>query len=373
MRFSIDKPQGEDNQSIGLLRRRSLDLGWLQQTKAQAPLSAQQIADRWSSSQAIVLPQAVSGFLKPQKKHITRTLQLMEQVLDEVDCEDVFTESPYQERLNGKFAMLGSIYDEGDRQEIEKIEFDALENGEIIAENLWVKLSWLSFDEDDSSFRLRFSFGLEQYEDVSQDLQREILTAQLAEAIFPESVAISENQNLIEQCKNLLQSKSLEFVERIIYFNAPNGGAQFHHDVEKGHAGVVFSQLYGRTAWFALSKQQLLSEVQFFRKNTASAEMFSVLGKEKEFAEFKASTEDMKIFSDQMNEGGHDHVEVLLNQIPEFFQQLADNGYAFILEPGDVILLPQQDEENCVWHTVFCFDDFPGHALSFAMRAGVEG
>lgn len=368
--FSINKPENVDHRSGRMLRRRSLDLGWLQANGKHRSTDELDLLESWQSSAAIYLQQAVSAFIKPQEKNIARSLLLMEQVLADIDCEDIFSESLYQKRLKEKFEMLGSIYDEGDSQEIEKIEFDAVENGEIIAENLWVKLSWLSFDEDDPSFRLRFSFGLEKYEDVAQDLQREILTARLSEAIFPESVVISKNEKLIAQCKKLMQEKSIEFVERIIYFNAPNGGAQFHHDVEKGHAGVVFAQLHGRTAWFALSKQQLLDEVSDFMHNGLAKEIFSAIGKEQEYCQLKESTRDIKIFSEQMNEGGHEHVEVLLNQIPMFLKQLADKNFIFILEPGDVILLPQKDEENCAWHSVFCFDDFPGHALSFAIRSG---
>ena len=50
---------------------------------------------------------------------------------------------------------------EGDDQEIETVLFDALDNGEVVAEDLWAKVSWLSFFEEDSSLRVRFSFGMD--------------------------------------------------------------------------------------------------------------------------------------------------------------------------------------------------------------------
>ena len=62
----------------------------------------------------------------------------------------------------------------------------------------------------------------------------------------------------------MLQAEDLVYVERIVYFNAPEGGAQFHHDVERGHLGVVFAQLSGRTAWLTLSTEQLLDAMQNF-------------------------------------------------------------------------------------------------------------
>ena len=132
------------------------------------------------------------------------------------------------------------------------------------AEDLWLKASWLSFNEDDASLRFRFSFGIDLEEDVAADPYRQQLGGELTDAVFPESAIITNNVELEKKLKKILGSDGVSFVERIIYFNAPNGGAYLHHDLERGHAGVVFAQLTGSTFWLALPKETLIEEIIHF-------------------------------------------------------------------------------------------------------------
>ena len=293
----------------------------------------------------------------------------MAAVLDGGDCETLLLQAPYAARLAHRFELLASNYDEGDPQEIVKIEFDAMENGRLIAENLWVKLSWLSYQEHDASLRFRFSFGMENYEDVAADPERQRYAAELAEALFPESAVISANTRLAAFLRDMLQAEDVTYVERIVYFNAPEGGAQFHHDVERGHLGVVFAQVSGRTAWLALSTEQLLDEIQrFLAQADAESALRKVIRHPKTRAKLFTLAQDRAALAAYLNDRDNDPLERLINRSPIFVRQLIERGHAHILHPGDVMLLPQHDMAHCAWHAVYCLDDHPGEALSFAIR-----
>jgi hypothetical protein len=261
------------------------------------------------------------------------------------------------------------VHDEGDRQEIEKLFFDAEQDGEVIAEDLWCKASWLSYHPDDASLRFRFSYGLEGFEDVASDGRRQELAAALTDAIFPESAVVAECGPLQALLARILGSERVLFGERIVYFNAPDGGAQMHHDVERGHAGVVFAQLSGRTFWLALSKPRLMDEIMaFLARDDADAELALVLPKAADREGLRRLAADRAALSAYMEHFDHEWTEALVDRLPAFIAHLIARGYAYILQPGDALLLPQRDLDHCVWHSVFCIDDEPGEALSFAVR-----
>ena len=158
---------------------------------------------------------------------------------------------------------------------------------------------------------------------------------------------------LAKELKQLLEVDAIEFVERIIYFNAPDGGAQFHQDVERGHLGVIFAQMSGRTAWLALPKQHLIHEIiTFLARADAKQMLVELLGKKHLTQLFKA-TNNPAYLSHWLDQRENDALDIFINQTPAFHQQLVDNGYAYVLHPGDVLLLPQQGMDNCAWHSVF--------------------
>jgi hypothetical protein len=306
-----------------------------------------------------------------QQQNISQASMLMQAVLDGADCEEILLQEPYAARLAPRFELLASSYDEGDPQEIVKVEFDAVEDGAVIAENLWVKLSWLSYSEYDASLRFRFSFGMENYQDVATDPGRQAHAAVLTEALFPESVVVSANPRLNAFLRDLLQAKDFIYVERIVYFNAPEGGAQFHNDVERGHLGVVFAQLSGRTAWLALSTEQLLDEIQEFlaeAEDGADALMRATTRQAKARSKLITLAKDRAALAEYLNSRDNDPLEQLINRTPDFARRLIERGHAYLLNPGDIILLPQHDMAHCTWHAVYCLDDSPGEALSFAIR-----
>lgn len=353
-----------------LLTRRGTALGWIAAGHAAPAIDAHEAATAWADAGAYVLPGFVRAQLDSQQGHIEASLRLFERVAAGAEVAELFEQPPYSERTAAQFEMLAACQDEGDDQEIETIEYDAVAGDEVVAENLWCKASWLSFEEDDASLRFRFSFGMVGYEDVAADPVRQDYAARLTEALFPESAVISANPALEAFMGRVLGTTQLAYVERIIYFNAPNGGAQFHQDVERGHLGVVFAQLHGRTAWLACAKTQLMDEIQaFINQPRHQAVLDRLLPDDAVRRQLNDTANHREQLNRWLDERDHEALELLLNRCPEFCRQLMDKGYGYILHPGDIILLPQQDLDACAWHTVFCLDDFPGESLSFAVRS----
>ncbi len=351
------------------LSQRDSRLGWIGELPRPAPPTPDAARIAWRAARPIFLPGFIAGEIPAQQHHIAAAHALMEAVLDGADCETLLLQAPYDARLAPHFELLAPIYDEGDPQGIVKIEFDAVKDGVVIAEDLWVKLSWLSYAEQDASLRFRFSFGMENYEDVAADPQRQRYAAQLTEALFPESAVISTNSRLAALLREMLRVKDIAYVERIVYFNAPEGGAQFHNDVERGHLGVVYAQLSGRTAWLALSTGQLLDEIQkFLAQPDAEAAIRKVIRHPKTRAKLFSLAQDRAALAAYLNQRENDALERLINRVPAFARKLIEGGHGYILNPGDIILLPQHDMAHCAWHAVYCLDDQPGEALSFALR-----
>ncbi len=353
--------------------RRGVELGWVGPAEEQEDDNHACLSQHWAAARPIYL----AGFITPAElaghgHHIAQALALMEAVLAEEDLEALLHAPPYQARLQPRFHLLPAGIDAGDEQEIMRLDFDVYEGGRLVADDLWVKLSWLSFHLDDASLRFRFSFGIEGYENVAADWRKQGLAADLTEAIFPESALISENSFLRGLLEAILPiEQGIDYVERIIYFNAPNGGAQFHQDVERGHLGVVFAQLHGRSIWLALPKQELVRQVMaFLQEDRQAAQQLAI--KPSSWRRLQKVASDAARLSASFDAGDNEALEAVLNRSPEFFARLVRQGHACLLEPGDIILLPQRDHEHCAWHSVFCGDDFPGHALSFAIRGRPE-
>ena len=316
-----------------------------------------------------MLPGFLLANVERHADDIAQARSLMEETLDERDMADLFAAEPYASRLAGHFALVASVHDEGDRQEIEKLFFDAERDGEVVGEDLWCKASWLSYHADDASLRFRFSYGAEGFEDVAADSQRQQLAAELTDVIFPESAVLAECPQMHTLIAHLLRTDRVLYGERIVYFNAPDGGAQMHHDVERGHAGVVFAQLSGRTFWLALSKPRLMDEiVAFLARPEAEEQLAQVLPKAADRDELRRLAADRGQLSAYMEQQDHELVEALVDRAPAFIAYLVSGGYAHILQPGDAILLPQRDLDRCVWHSVFCLGDEAGESLSFAVR-----
>jgi len=365
--FAMNSPDAGSNMLS--IRRRGFDLGWVKATNQPVMPDAATVTACWQHDQAVMLPAMIK--VAPFKQQIEQSHRLMEQVLESEEVAPFFDAEPYLPRLKN-LPLLASSAEEHDKQGIEKLYFDAeADDGEIIAEGLWCKASWLSFVDDDASLRFRFSFGMEGFEDVAADPLKQQWAGNLCDALFPESAAVTEGAPLLLLLGEVLGGEPA-FVERIVYFNAPNGGAQMHHDVERGHAGVVYAQLSGATFWLALAKPILMDELIAFVADPAqSAAVQAVLPDAKERRALADLLKDRAALAEYMEEPDHELVEAIMDRSPAFTGYLCERGYGYILQAGDALLMPQRDLDTCVWHAVTCLDDEPGEALSFALRRKV--
>ncbi len=347
------------------LLRRGFQLGWVAEEGRPKIPTTSEVVTRWRNDQATMLPGIIDVTM--WQSEITAAERLMAASLEADELSPLLEAQPYKDHLSKTFYLVASSLEEHDEQGIEKVYFDAESDGEVVAENLWCKASWLSFIEEDASLRFRFSFGMECLEDVAADPERQLWAGKLCDTIFPESKAISENGQLLSTLKEVV-GETPAFVERIVYFNAPNGGAQMHHDVERGHDGVVFAQLSGSTFWLALSKPELMDALIDFADNFG-AEVEQLLPEKNDREKLAALLHNRAALADYMDEFDHELVESVMDRSALFTEYLVNRGYAYILHAGDVLLLPQRDLDNCVWHSVTCLGNEPGEALSFAVRA----
>jgi len=343
------------------LTRRGFELGF---TSKHQPLVKHPTTTKWTAGYPVLLNKSCINELASYRQAMQQTEQLVSAILDGQECEIAINQKHYSERLVANFDSLGSSINEGDDQEIETVLFDALEQNKVIAQDLWMKVSWLSFHEEDASLRFRFSFGIDHVEDVAADKQRQHYAAKLCDAIFPESAIITQNEHFLGELKSVLNCESIQFVERIVYFNSPNGGAYLHHDLERGHAGVVYAQLTGTTYWLALPQHVLVSEIQQFVEADDWPDSIQLIMQK----ELKALVKEPTRLSDELNSFANTTLIHLINETKEFVQQLIKHKHGYHMQAGDVLLLPQENADKCCWHSVFCIGEELGQALSFAVR-----
>lgn len=247
--------------------------------------------------------------------------------------------------------------------------------------DLWVKSSWLSSFSGEDSLRVRLSFGREEYDDASRDALRHRLVHELATRLIPESALLHESTPLADLLR-LCTGERVLFTQHIAYWNSPGGGALFHHDafaddddpaLGPGQLGVCYAQLSGRTAWLALSTDDLVRRVQQFGAALARGEWSWVRAqlypRASDWRGFEALCADPAALARELGLPGCGQLAGLVNRGPEFSSFLADGGHAALLEPGDVILLPNHGLERTAMHSVFCAADERAYSLSLALRA----
>ncbi|RMF68073.1 MAG: hypothetical protein D6740_11090, partial [Alphaproteobacteria bacterium] len=169
-RMSMPEHRAEAWEGALLLRRRGFDLGWVRQAAHPAMPDEEEVVRAWRSDRAVLLPDIipVANF----QADIERAGELMRRTLSRESLADILEEEPYAERLRS-LPLVAVSTEDHDAQGIEKLYFDAERDGQPAAEDLWCKVSWLSFVEDDASLRYRFSFGMEGFEDVAADPERQ--------------------------------------------------------------------------------------------------------------------------------------------------------------------------------------------------------
>jgi len=359
----------DSNQQIYSIERRGIKSGCINIGSPQADITLSEKTQQWKANEPIVLANFLSNSLADYSQDIDSSESLYRALLSGTEIDELLDQPHYLSRFGEKFELLSTRFDESDRQELISVDFDVMEKGELVLEDIWMRISWLSFLEDDESLRFRFSFGMEGFDDVSLDLERQLAAAELCDKVFPESAIVCNNEALKQLIVNLADVKNLHYLERIVYYNANKGGAQFHHDAEKGHLGVVYAQLTGQTFWFALSKKQLMSEIQLFLTDEENKKELQLVVKlDSGYEQLLKSASDLELLENLLDDPANEEISELLNESVLFFNQLMNKGYAYVLKPGDIILLPQQSMKNCAWHSVFCLGEKAGQALSFAIK-----
>jgi hypothetical protein len=225
-----------------------------------------------------------------------------------------------------------------------------------VARDLWAKLSWVSADERDGSLRVRFSFGSEERSDWRAETRRTPWAERFAAAVFPECAALTGSRALValvERCAG----RALCFSERIVYSNAPGGGAAFHHDAEPRQLGVLYGQLAGATAWLALPKRELAVELAAFVRGTRLARR-------------ARSAERALAWLDDEEDPA---LRALLDDEPRFTARLVARGACLCLCAGDALLLPSPGAERACWHSVFALGARPSLAHSYGVFPAAPG
>jgi len=248
-------------------------------------------------------------------------------------------------------------------------------------QDLWLKSGWLSTFDEDRSLRVRVSFGREREDDASGDLLRQRLVARLAAAVLPCAAAAVADPQLRARIEGLIGEPAL-LTQAIAYWNAPEGGALFHHDAfhedgrDTGQLGVCYVQLSGATFWLALSTQDLALRVREFVEVIGDGELPWVRARlapsARDLRNLQQLVADDEGLVRELGLPGCGRLAQLVNHGPEFSSLLADAGHALLLHAGDALLLPNHGPELTAMHSVFCAGEETGYSLSLAIRSERE-
>lgn len=321
------------------LRRRGADLGFAVAV-SRTPPDRGTAAARWRAAEPVFLPGVLGEGPERHRAHIDECLRMFDRLRR---GGSFMRELERRLHADPDLRYAGSTVDRDDRREIERVFVNAEPGGRTGALDLWAKLAWIADDDSDRSLRIRFSAGLEQLEDW---MQASDLTAgwvdEFALRAFPECRAILGCKPLRALLDALL-ARPHRLSERILYNNAPGGGAVFHHDAEPGQLGVCFSQLQGHTAWLTLGKRRLAALLARTGHARSPSRAMAALDQEDE-ALWRT-----------------------LNRDTAFTAQLAAHGALFVLQAGDCILLPSHGVDDVAWHSVIALGERPSLAHSYGL------
>jgi hypothetical protein len=240
-------------------------------------------------------------------------------------------------------------------------------------DDLWLKTARLSLSALDRSVRLRASFGREVDDDASHDEERHRLVAELARRVVPGARELARLGAVRAEVAALV-GRPVYFTQHIGYWNAPEGGALFHHDAFDEPAagrqrGVVFSQLVGRTVWLALSIGDLAARVREFLGWIADGELSWIRAELERYPRLVRLARERRTLVAELARPGCGEFGPLVERGPEFTALLADAGHALVLHEGDVLYLPNHGLARTAMHSVFNASKGPSYGLSVAIRA----
>jgi hypothetical protein len=347
------------------------------------------LRERWLTARPIVLPGAALELAAGAPAELARAARLSAELPERGSLARWIAERGAS--LAGRFAPRARRAPRADPERdiaLAHFESDERDRRGRPVQDLWVKSSWLSTHDEDMSLRLRVSFGREVADDASRDLVRLRLAAELGAALLPlaDGAPPPEVARLIER----LAGERALFTQPIGYWNAPGGGALFHHDAfveDEVHGGtwrqlgVCYLQLSGATAWLALSSADLAARIAEFAEALAEGELPWVRAQLFEapgapypggWPAFRALAGERERAIAELALPGCGRLGALVDRGPEFTAFLADAGHACVLRAGDAILLPNHGLASTCMHSVFCAGDDTAYSLSLAIRPDRE-
>ncbi len=384
------------------LQRRGVDHGdWAELDAARAGVTLPDDGDdaafegfcsvRWQAARPIVLPGVAASFLPELAPELDDAASLFEELCETGGLAGWLTSRAAD--LAPEFEPLARRAPLADpERDLERMFVAAHPppgGGGRTIDDLWIKSAWLSTHEDERSLRVRMSFGREGDDDGSADLLRHRLVTQLGERLFPETVVAGGNPDLVRLVERLCGTSVL-FTQMLAYWNAPGGGASFHHDAfaedeldggAQRQLGVCYVQLTGATAWLALSTADLAARIAEFAEALEEGELPWLRAQLFEagphafpggWRRFRALLADGPRLASELSLPGCGALGPLVNRGPEFTSFLADAGHGCILRAGDAILLPNFGLRSTCMHSVFCAGDDVAYSLSFALRPDRE-
>ena len=281
--------------------------------------------------------------------------------------------------LGERLAALGQTFAPGSNMHLVDAERDRERIRLGQDHDLWVKSSPLSTRAGERSLRVRHSFGKEVEEDASRDIERHRMVAEFAAILWPEVARFPQADPLSQALEEWMEGPVLR-TQHIAYFNAPDGGALWHHDafdepLEGGQRGVLYAQLSGRTAWLACPIDYLCKRVMEYLEYLQEGELGWVLEETRtgpaKLERLSKMATRFKRMRREIGLPGQGAFGSLLGR-GEFTALCADAGHAYLLGPGDALLLPNHGLESTVMHSVFCASAEPGLAISMALRQDQE-
>lgn len=326
------------------LRRRGADFGYVVPLRRPDPASrafANDARRRFDASEPVFAPGIAEKGLARHAAAIERSLRMFDRLREGGDFLDELAE-----RLDGDpdFAYQHSTVEHDDPRDVETVFFTATAGPFAGEQDLWSRFAWIANDESDASLRIRHSSGDGSADGFQRSTERQGRAVDaLVQRAFPECAIVDGCAPLQSLLRAMLR-RPFRLSERILYNNAPDGGAVFHHDAENGQLGVCFCQFEGRTAWLSLSKRRLARLL--VRDGLARDERAAIERLDRD--------EDRPLWQ-------------RLNRDAEFARVLAAHGALYVLEAGDAILLPSQAFDDCAWHSVIALGDRPSLAHSYGI------
>ncbi len=343
---------------------------------APAPAS---LAGRWLAARPVVLPGIARTLLEDELQEIRRGDELALELAEPGSLRRLAERRLADSGETFEILARTQPFDDPER-DLERVFLASpppTPRGRKV-QDLWLKSGWLSTFDEDRSLRLRVSFGREREDDASDDLLRQRLTARLGAALLPCAAAVAAQAQLRARIEGLIGEPAL-LTQAIGYWNAPEGGALFHHDAfhedggASGQLGVCYVQLTGASFWLALSTQDLAERVREFVELLAEGELHWVRSRlaagARDFERLLELAADGPALERELGLPGCGRLAALVNHGPEFSALLADAGHAALLQPGDAILLPNHGPACTAMHSVFCASEETGYALSLAIRS----